>query len=69
MDNPDLDNNTVRKGNTEHEELCCFLLLAIKKTESKSNANHIGKSKVKPVTFLKNNNIVGSMKVKQIAKI
>lgn len=33
MDNPHLDNNTVGKENIEHEELCCILLLAIKKTE------------------------------------
>lgn len=66
MDNSNLDNNTVGKENIEHEELCCFLLLAIKKTESKSHANHIGKSKVQPVAFLKNNIMAGSTKESKV---
>lgn len=52
MDNPNLDYNTIGKENVELEELCCFVLLASKKIESKSNANHVRESKVLLVTFL-----------------
>lgn len=68
MDKPNLDYNTG-KENVELEELCFFVLLACKKTESKCNTNHVRKSKVLLITFLKKNIMFDFTKVKQVSKI
>lgn len=46
MDKPNLFYNTIGNENVELQGLCCSVLLASKKRESKSNANHVSKTKV-----------------------